>query len=77
LNLNLNTLSSITGSGVTFYNEGPQSGFSVTQPLSGRSLLSLSNISLSAPTSGDYTGILFFQAHGTTERALPGEPGNE
>lgn len=66
LNINLNTLTSITGSGVMFYNEGTQGGFSVTEPVSGGSLVSLSNISLSAPTSGQYAGVLFFQAHGST-----------
>lgn len=70
LNLTLNTLTNVTGNGVTFYNEGPQGGFSVAQPVSGGSLVSLSNISLSAPTSGNYAGILFFQAHGVNSSGL-------
>jgi Flp pilus assembly protein TadG len=66
LNITLNELTSITGTGVTFYNEGTQGSISVVEPISGGSLLSLSNISLSAPTTGTYAGILFFQAHGST-----------
>lgn len=66
LNLTLNELTTITGNGVTFYNEGPQGSISVVEPLTGGSLLSLSNISLSAPTSGTYSGILFFQEHGVS-----------
>jgi Putative Flp pilus-assembly TadE/G-like len=70
LNMTLSALSNISGSGVTFYNEGPTRGFTVAEPVSGGSIVSLSNISLSAPTSGNYQGILFFQAHGTTAPAL-------
>jgi hypothetical protein len=70
LNITLNLLSSITGNGVTFYNEGTQGSISVVEPLSGGSLLSLSNVSLSAPTSGTYAGILFFQAHGSTSTGV-------
>jgi Flp pilus assembly protein TadG len=66
LNITLNELTSITGTGVTFYNEGTQGSLMVVEPVSGGSLLSLSNVSLSAPTSGTYSGILFFQAHGST-----------
>jgi Flp pilus assembly protein TadG len=66
LNITLNLLTSITGTGVTFYNEGTQGSLMVVEPVSGGSLLSLSNVSLSAPTSGTYSGILFFQAHGVT-----------
>lgn len=70
LNLTLNTLTTISGTGVTFYNEGTQGSISVVEPLSGGSLLSLSNISLSAPTSGTYSGILFFQEHGVTNTGV-------
>jgi Flp pilus assembly protein TadG len=70
LHITLGALTNITGSGVTFYNEGPTVGFSVAEPASGGSIASLSNVSLSAPTSGTYKGILFFQAHGTTASAL-------
>jgi Flp pilus assembly protein TadG len=69
LNITLSELSNITGNGVTFYNEGPAGGFSVTEPVTGGSILSLSNVSLSAPTTGDYAGILFFQAHGVSSTA--------
>ena len=70
LNITLNALTNITGNGVTFYNEGPSGGFSVTEPVSGGSVLSLSNVSLSAPTSGTYTGVLFFQAHNVTSTGV-------
>jgi len=70
LNLTLNELSTITGSGVTFYNEGSHGSISVVEPLTGGSFLSLSNISLSAPTSGTYSGILFFQAHGVSNTGV-------
>jgi hypothetical protein len=70
LNITLNELTSITGTGVTFYNEGTQGSLMVVEPVSGGSLLSLSNISLSAPTTGTYAGILFFQAHGSTPTAV-------
>jgi hypothetical protein len=69
LNITLSELSTITGNGVTFYNEGPTGGFSVTEPVTGGSLVSLSNISLSAPTTGEYSGILFFQEHGVSSTA--------
>jgi hypothetical protein len=70
LNLTLNELTSITGTGVTFYNEGTQGSISVVEPVTGSSFLSLANISLSAPTSGTYSGILFFQAHGVTNTGV-------
>jgi hypothetical protein len=70
LNITLNELTSITGTGVTFYNEGTQGSLMVVEPVSGGSLLSLSNVSLSAPTTGTYAGILFFQAHGSTPTAV-------
>jgi Flp pilus assembly protein TadG len=66
LQLTLTLLSSVTGSGVTFYNQGPTGNFSVVEPISGGSIISLSNINLTAPTSGTYGGVLFFQAHGVT-----------
>lgn len=70
LNINLNALTTITGSGVTFYNKGPSGSISFTEPVTGGSLLSISNISLSAPTSGTYSGILFFQAHGVSSTGV-------
>jgi Flp pilus assembly protein TadG len=48
--LNLSGSGSISGSGVTFYTE------------SSTSITGGSNLTLSAPTSGSYSGVLFFQA---------------
>ena len=66
-NLTLSALSHISGQGVMFYNEGSTTnpsasvgGFSITAPAA----VGLSNVSLSAATSGEYGGVLFFQAHG-------------
>ena len=70
LNITLNLLTSITGTGVTFYNAGSHGSLMVVEPVSGGSYLSLSNVSLSAPTSGTYSGILFFQAHGITSTGV-------
>jgi len=70
LNITLNLLTSVSGSGVTFYNAGSHGSLMVVEPVSGSSYLSLSNVSLSAPTSGTYSGILFFQAHGITSDAV-------
>lgn len=69
LSIALSALSTISGQGVTFYNVGPTGAVSVVEPLSGGSLIALSNLSLSAPTSGTYAGILFFQQHGVTSSA--------
>jgi Putative Flp pilus-assembly TadE/G-like len=62
LNITVSALSIITGQGVTFYNQGATGNLSVTVP----SIAGLSNFNLSAPTSGEYGGVLFFQAHGDT-----------
>ena len=70
LNITLNALTSITGNGVTFYNEGTHGSLMVVEPVTGSSFLSLSNVALSAPTSGTYSGILFFQAHGVSSSAV-------
>ncbi|MBS1803639.1 MAG: hypothetical protein JST28_09740 [Acidobacteria bacterium] len=70
LNLTLNLLTSIKGNGVTFYNAGSHGSLMVIEPVTGASYLSLSNVSLSAPTSGTYSGILFFQAHGITSNSV-------
>lgn len=68
LNITISALSTITGSGVTFYSESGSNplanGFSITAP----SALGLSNFNLSAPTSGEYGGILFFQQSGNTSQ---------
>jgi Flp pilus assembly protein TadG len=66
LNITITALSNITGNGVTFYNEGPSTGFNVTEPVTNNSILSLNTFNLSAPNSGEYTGVLFFQSHGDT-----------
>lgn len=64
LQISITALSTITGNGVTFYNEGPTVGqFSIIAPAA----LGLSTLDLTAPTSGEYGGILFFQAHGVTQ----------
>lgn len=57
LALTISLLSSIQGSGVTFYNAGTVGGFSILAP----SLLNLSNVSFTAPTNGTFSGILFYQ----------------
>lgn len=60
--LTVSLLSTISGSGVTFYNAGPFGSISVTAPAP----LNLSNLKLSAPTSGVYSGVLFFQDRANT-----------
>lgn len=60
--ITLSLLSSITATGVTFYNVGPYGGISITAPAA----LGLSTVKLSAPTSGVYSGVLFFQDPGNT-----------
>ncbi len=61
---------SVSGSGVTFYNYGPSGG--VTTLLTG---VTLGGINLTAPTSGPYAGILFYQDPGNTSQAtLLGSP---
>jgi Putative Flp pilus-assembly TadE/G-like len=62
LTITLSLLSTVQGQGVMFFNEGTVGAFSITAPAA----LGLSNFNLSAPTSGTYGGMLFFQAHGTT-----------
>lgn len=60
LNITLTALSTITGHGVTFYSEGGPS--TITVPVA----LGLSNFNLSAPTSGEYGGVLFYQPSSNT-----------
>ena len=62
--LAINALSTVSGSGVTFYNYGPSGG--VTFPLTS---VSLGGVNLVAPTTGTYAGILFFQDPGNTSAA--------
>lgn len=56
--LTVNSTSVINGSGVTFYNTGTKNGTYGFSPIT---INGISNSSLSAPTSGTYTGILFFE----------------
>ncbi len=62
LNITLSLLSNIQGSGVTFYNLGTVGGFTITASTPA----GLSNVALSAPTTGTYSGVLFFQDPGNT-----------
>jgi hypothetical protein len=59
--LTVSGTSNIIGDGVTFYNTGTSSGSTAYKPIvvSGGS-----TTSLTAPTSGSYAGILFFEARG-------------
>jgi hypothetical protein len=57
LTITLSLLSNIQATGVTFYNTGTVGSISITAPAA----LSLSNFNMSAPTSGQYAGVLFFQ----------------
>lgn len=60
LNITVSALSTITGEGVTFYSEGGPSTITVPETLG------LSNFNLSAPTSGEYSGVLFYQPSSNT-----------
>jgi Flp pilus assembly protein TadG len=61
--LSINLLSTVTGTGVTFYNDGPSGSISFLAP----SVLGLlGSVSLTAPTSGEYGGMLFMQDPGNT-----------
>lgn len=60
--ITVGALSNIQGKGVTFYNQS-NNGFSLTLPTLP---LGLSNFAFSAPTSGQYGGILFWQAKNIT-----------
>ena len=66
LTIALSASTTINGDGVTFYSqEGTNqsvNGFSISAPAA----LGLSSLNLSAPTSGEYGGVLFFQAAGNT-----------
>jgi Flp pilus assembly protein TadG len=59
--LQIDLLSSVSGTGVTFYNYGPIGGVNFVA-----SSVTLGQMSLTAPTSGTYAGILFFQDPGNT-----------
>jgi Flp pilus assembly protein TadG len=63
--------SAVTGNGVTFYNFGPSGGINFTSTL----VFPLGGVTLTAPTSGTYEGILFFQDPGnTTQAQIIGSP---
>ncbi len=62
LTINLGT--SVTGTGVTFYNYGPSGGITFVQPV-----VNLGGIHFTAPTTGTYAGILFFQPGNNTSQA--------
>ena len=62
LTINLGT--SVTGTGVTFFNDGPSGGINFNAPS-----LSLAGVNLVAPTTGTYAGILFFQPASNTSAA--------
>ena len=59
--LSIDLASSVSGSGVTFYNYGPIGGVNFVA-----ASLTLGKVTLTAPTTGTYTGILFFQDSGNT-----------
>ncbi len=57
LTITLTALSNVQATGVTFYNTGTIGSIAITAPAA----LSLSNFNMTAPTSGTYGGVLFFQ----------------
>ncbi len=63
LTITVGALSTLVGNGVMFYNEGNAGSFSITAM---PALLGLSTFQLTAPTRGNFGGILFYQAHGVT-----------
>jgi Putative Flp pilus-assembly TadE/G-like len=62
--LSIDIGTAVTGNGVTFYNFGPTGGVNFIF-----SSISFGNVTLTAPTSGTYEGILFFQDPGNTTAA--------
>jgi len=56
--------STVRGNGVTFYNYGPSGAITFRF-----ASLSLGGVSLTAPTGGTYSGILFFQSSADTSTA--------
>ena len=59
----------VAGAGVMFYNYGPSGGITMTYSAS------TGSINLTAPTSGTYSGMLFFQDSGNTSAdSLTGAP---
>lgn len=70
LNLTIAALSNISAQGVTFYNEGPFGGISVTATSPLGALLPLTNTIITAPTSGEYGGVLFYQPSTNTSTGI-------
>jgi Flp pilus assembly protein TadG len=64
LTITASVLSAITGTGVTFYNYGPFGGLNLVASSV------LSSINLSAPSSGDFSGILYYQDPGNNTLAV-------
>ncbi len=62
--LSISLLANVSGAGVTFYNYGPYGGVNFVAPL-----LNLGSVQLSAPTSGPYACVLFYQDPGNTSGA--------
>ncbi len=62
--LTINLGSSVSGTGVTFFNYGPSGGITFNAPI-----LSLTGVRLTAPTTGTYAGILFYQPPSNTNAA--------
>jgi hypothetical protein len=63
--MSFDLLSNVTGNGVTFYNYGPYGGINFLA-----SSVTLGHVVLTAPTSGTYAGMLFFQDPGDTAAAV-------
>jgi hypothetical protein len=76
--LTVSGTSNIIGSGVTFYNTGTNSGSTQYKPIT---VSGGSTTSLTAPTSGSYAGILFFEDRGLStnnnnqKNAISGQSG--
>lgn len=62
--LTISLLANISGNGVTFYNYGPLGGITFAA-----ASVNLGTVSLVAPTTGTYAGILFFQDPGNSSPA--------
>ena len=62
--LNISLLSNVTGTGVTFYNYGPRGAITMLAPT-----VTLGGVNLTAPTSGTYACMLFFQDPQNTDGA--------
>jgi hypothetical protein len=62
--LSISLLANVTGTGVTFYNYGPRGSITMLAPA-----LNLGSVNLSAPKTGTYACILFFQDPQNTDGA--------